>query len=148
MIIYGGIFEITKELNDMHIFDIAKNQWVCLFEEINSPKKIQPESASPDKVKSPSLKLRPQNTAAEKGFSLSLEKQTTAKKTRKSPLKRKPLPLASQDNVPQVKLESPTSITMKNSFLIKNADPSFDKCYASIKKRALDKTSIDKDDAT
>ena len=30
----------------------------------------------------------------------------------------------------QIKLESPTSITMKNSFLIKNADPSFEKCYA------------------
>jgi len=29
-----------------------------------------------------------------------------------------------------IKLESPTSITMRNSFLIKNADPSFEKCYA------------------
>ena len=66
---------------------------------------------------------------------------------RRSPAKRKPLPLASQDNIPQVRLESPTSITMKNSFLIKNADPSFDKCYAQIKKRSLDKTSIDRDDA-
>lgn len=39
MIIYGGIFEITKELNDMHIFDIQKREWICLFEEINSPAK-------------------------------------------------------------------------------------------------------------
>lgn len=39
----------------------------------------------------------------------------------------------------QIKLESPTSITMKNSFLIKNADPSFEKCYAQIRKRALDR---------
>lgn len=38
-----------------------------------------------------------------------------------------------------IKLESPTSITMKNSFLIKNADPSFEKCYAQIRKRAIDR---------
>lgn len=47
MIIYGGIYEITKELNDMHIFDLRKEQWVCLFEEINSPKKLV--ETSPDK---------------------------------------------------------------------------------------------------
>ena len=41
-----------------------------------------------------------------------------------------------------IKLESPTSITMKNSFLIKNADPSFDKCYAQIRKRAIDRERI------
>ena len=35
---------------------------------------------------------------------------------------------------------------MKNSFLIKNADPSFDKCYAQIKKRSMEKTSIDNND--
>jgi hypothetical protein len=28
-----------------------------------------------------------------------------------------------------IKLESPTSITMKNCYLIKNADPSFEKSY-------------------
>lgn len=59
MIIYGGIYEITKELNDMHIFDLKKDRWICLFEEINSPKKMQ--EASPDKVslgKSPTLKMK------------------------------------------------------------------------------------------
>ena len=28
-----------------------------------------------------------------------------------------------------IELESPTSISMKNSFIIKNADPSFDQYY-------------------
>lgn len=37
MIIYGGIYEVTKELNDMHVFDIVNERWLCLFEEINSP---------------------------------------------------------------------------------------------------------------
>jgi|APCry1669189768_1035252.scaffolds.fasta_scaffold66620_1 hypothetical protein len=39
MIIYGGIYEVTKELNDMHVFDIINQKWLCLFEEINSPVK-------------------------------------------------------------------------------------------------------------
>lgn len=34
-----------------------------------------------------------------------------------------------------IELESPTSISMKNSFIIKNADPSFDSYYNSMKKR-------------
>jgi hypothetical protein len=34
-----------------------------------------------------------------------------------------------------VKLESPTSIQMKNSYIIKNADPSFEAYYNTMKKR-------------
>lgn len=37
MVIFGGIFEITKELNDLHMFDFAKQRWVTLFEETSSP---------------------------------------------------------------------------------------------------------------
>ena len=48
MIIYGGIFEVTKELNDMHIFDLQSDKWICLFEEINSPKKFR-DNESPSK---------------------------------------------------------------------------------------------------
>lgn len=41
MLIYGGIFEVCKELNDMHLFDLQSDQWLCVFEELNSPKKAQ-----------------------------------------------------------------------------------------------------------
>ena len=55
-------------------------------------------------------------------------------KNRTQPLKKKKiklLPLRSEKQEERViKLESPTSISLKNSFLIKNADPSFEKCYA------------------
>ena len=37
LIIFGGILEITKELNDLHLFDLTKKKWVTLFEETNSP---------------------------------------------------------------------------------------------------------------
>jgi len=32
-------------------------------------------------------------------------------------------------------LESPTSVSMKNSFIIKNADPSFEQYYNSMRKK-------------
>jgi Galactose oxidase, central domain len=37
LIIFGGIYEITKELNDLHMFDFSKKKWVTVFEESNSP---------------------------------------------------------------------------------------------------------------
>ena len=45
MIVYGGIFDICKELNDMHIFDMRAERWLCFFEEQNSPQ----ASSSQDK---------------------------------------------------------------------------------------------------
>ena len=38
--IFGGIFEVTKELNDFHLYDIENNRWICLFSE-----KVEPVSA-------------------------------------------------------------------------------------------------------
>ena len=37
MVIFGGIYEITKELNDLHLFDLRTNKWITIQEEINSP---------------------------------------------------------------------------------------------------------------
>lgn len=39
LLVFGGIYEITKELNDMHFFDFNKRQWITIFEESYSPKK-------------------------------------------------------------------------------------------------------------
>lgn len=39
MLVFGGIFEITKELNDLHVFDFKKNKWITMFEETHSPKR-------------------------------------------------------------------------------------------------------------
>jgi hypothetical protein len=35
MVIFGGIYEITKELNDMHIFDFERNTWINIYEDLN-----------------------------------------------------------------------------------------------------------------
>ena len=46
------------------------------------------------------------------------------------------MPLSSEKQEERViKLESPTSVSLKNSFLIKNAYPSFEKSYGQIKKK-------------
>jgi hypothetical protein len=55
MIIYGGIFDVCKELNDMHIFDMKKEQWICLFEELNSPLKNN-ASMDSQRKRSPTIK--------------------------------------------------------------------------------------------
>ena len=39
MIVYGGFFALCQELNDMHVFDLKNERWVCLFEELNSTMK-------------------------------------------------------------------------------------------------------------
>lgn len=39
------------------------------------------------------------------------------------------------DDHGHIELESPTSISMKNSYIIKNADPSFETYYNAMKKR-------------
>mmetsp|Transcript_29024 Transcript_29024/g.21599 ORF Transcript_29024/g.21599 Transcript_29024/m.21599 type:complete len:116 (+) Transcript_29024:881-1228(+) len=63
MVMFGGIFEITKELNDFMLYDIAENKWITLFEESVSPKKLpreyhmmddgSPGEKSPKKSNSP-----------------------------------------------------------------------------------------------
>jgi hypothetical protein len=34
MIVFGGIHEVTKELNDMMVFDFKSKKWTVLFEEL------------------------------------------------------------------------------------------------------------------
>lgn len=40
MLIFGGIHEVTRELDDMHILDFRSRRWVTLFEELSSPAKL------------------------------------------------------------------------------------------------------------
>jgi hypothetical protein len=38
MIVFGGILDVTKELDDMTIFDIEQKRWTQLFEGLNGMK--------------------------------------------------------------------------------------------------------------
>ena len=44
MIVHGGIFFVTRELNDLHVFDMERESWCCLFKELNSPAKTTVEA--------------------------------------------------------------------------------------------------------
>ena len=138
MVIFGGIFEITKELNDFHLFDFKKQKWITIFEESLSPKRdsspfhnddVSPTigGSSPKKNGSPlgrktgsppktsSMMLKPgSNQKAKK--SLNLNTQTTVSRNAKTNI----------SAISGIQLTTPTSISMMNSFIIKNADNSFD----------------------
>lgn len=44
MVIFGGLFEITKELNDCFLYDFNRNMWLCFFDESGS---FSPRASSP-----------------------------------------------------------------------------------------------------
>jgi hypothetical protein len=44
LVLFGGIHDMTRELNDCHLFDIAKKKWISLYDETNSPVKIPANS--------------------------------------------------------------------------------------------------------
>ena len=147
MIIYGGIFFVTRELNDLHIFDMQKEKWMCLFEELNSPAKQimqQPGSGlrkAQTKIGSDSPRKIDTLDRKQPGFAAS---RTNNARMGMSTQKRKPKPkiqtgVTGPVDERVIDLESPTSVTMRNSYLIKNADPSFEKSYALIKKRVAER---------
>jgi len=34
LIVFGGIHEVTKELDDVQVFNLRNKKWVVLFEEV------------------------------------------------------------------------------------------------------------------
>eukprot|EP00347_Sterkiella_histriomuscorum_P011091 403373787 len=181
MLIFGGVHEVTKELDDMMLFDFRNRRWIQFFEEFSSPVRIKRLQDSPTSSPSNNFGLVKQatnsfnnygtsgfntlsspNRSTQKRFSIkkgqvlsqfsknqqskSLIRQSTTEGgyTRSSssavgPRKRNNrLQKINADKLkdqPLIELESPTSISMKNSFIIKNADPSFEAYYNSIKKK-------------
>lgn len=41
MLVFGGMFEVTKELDDMHLFDFRNKRWITFFEEAQSPVRMK-----------------------------------------------------------------------------------------------------------
>lgn len=48
MLIFGGMYEVTKELDDMMLFDFRNKRWITFFEEMSSPVKYKKSQGSPD----------------------------------------------------------------------------------------------------
>ena len=122
MLVFGGIFEITKELNDTHLYDFKNNRWLALFEEtgVLSPRHTHtPSTQSPLKNKKTSK--APTATGGETPDA-SLQGTKTMTQTKKKETTSKPKPPRSPKQKVEeepVNLESPTSVTLKASFLLK-----------------------------
>lgn len=63
--VFGGIFEITRELNDCHLYDIKSNKWFNLFEETGpaSPKRLRDDSSPMSTKKTGEIKQMTERTA-------------------------------------------------------------------------------------
>ena len=144
MYIFGGILELTKELNELLTFDFGGSY----FEVIGNSNANEEHFGNPSPSKtreeeSPTLRkgtmTTKQNTygSPSKTNKGSPSKLTIkARRTGRSPTKKN----KEQDETKDKKesgLASPTSISMQNSFIIKNADESFDAYYAQMRKRKL-----------
>ena len=146
--VFGGILELTKELNDMVVFD-TDNLKYTLTEDYSA----QVEQAHvPEASKSQSMTQNQQEMQHTQTQNI-----ISPSKTRRnmSPSKRHTSPRKSPNKKPKDAgaeggaatshnhnekannegLTSPTSVSMRDSFIIKNADESFDLYYAQMRKR-------------
>lgn len=142
LIIHGGIFEITKELDDTYLFNTQTKKFIFSGETRQKSPNASPTRKgmygggnSPVRARSPhkTQTLRPKQMSPGRKVGLSPQK---SKKIGKSPhKKKKKMAQKNQESKEDDALSSPTSVSMKNSFIIQNADPSFDQYYHQMKKR-------------
>ena len=165
LILFGGIYELTKELGDCYAFDVKTNTWYTLFEEVDSPVHRNSPNASfnmggkfgrSDSIKSPSPMHKGASSSFQadnpNNFSMNLKK-TKTKNRNKQPnifevdstmLRKQKVQKALKKKREMEKnpledsmLTSPTSLSMKNSFLIKNSNKGFDNYFSTQKRRKL-----------
>lgn len=138
MYIFGGILELTKELNDMVVFDFATNQFVAgdnANDAAGSPSPVMTKGGNESQYQDTSSPTRTQKGASPlKRKTLAGTASPTLKPKGKlsSPSKKD---RGETHGEKQDGLSSPTSISMQNTFLIKNADQSFDAYYQQMRKR-------------
>jgi len=121
MYIFGGIVELTKELNDLIVFDFESKSFYSnsdVEEDLNATQNAQ-DMSSPD-VKNQSLQRRKTMAAN------SLARSPTKSMSSTMPKKMKSTQKDASEPEAEPRLTSPTSVSMRNTFIIKNADDSFD----------------------
>ena len=163
MIIFGGILELTKELNEMLLYDFGTKCFTMIGETHNedlnalqqSNNRVKEEDASPlqrrGTLKKNQLGQQMSSASPTKlgaGSPSKLGKSPTLKLEKAKRRPPKQLSTAGgNDAGPKEKKESglgsPMSIKMQSSFIIKNADESFDAYYQTMKKRKLGGTNMD-----
>ena len=141
MYIFGGILELTKELNDMLVFDFNLMKFVQ-GEEMPDFMDGSPEKRQ-GTVQQESYGDAASPTRTQKGGSPTRRKTIGGSPTLRSPTKLRMQGSSDGQGGASSKpkdqsrdgLGSPTSVTMMNTFIIKNADQSFDQYHSMMKKR-------------
>jgi len=139
MYIFGGILELTKELNELLAFDFAKGSWELCCKDSGTYGDEGEEHFSHTRAGEESPGVKHSNT-------YNLNSPTKARKSiypqmspsKKSAIKPKNLKVQTvnkQENVRDQKHVSPTSMQMQNTFIIQNADESFDAYWALMRKK-------------
>lgn len=126
MYIFGGLYELTHELNDLVAFELSTRTFVKIdgdevvqHEEENAgPEQTSPEGRSKQDGTSPAINKK-------KTFAASSTRSPSKKMGSPSRMKAKANDETDGGNKEGV-LSSPTSVSMKNTFIIKNADESFE----------------------
>jgi len=149
MYIFGGIFELTKELGDLNSFDFKTKQFACCENDNNATAAMQAEQ----QVQSNAMAMEESENASplRRGPTIgnksplrqaTLRKQGTLASVTsgsQSPMKKKTViqtaAATGEEPTEKAQLSSPTSYSMQNSFIIKNADESFDVYYSKMRRR-------------
>jgi Galactose oxidase, central domain len=160
MFVFGGILEVTKELNDLLVYDF-KTQKLSIHEQRDGPDSLAYNSkleetlakaSVNDGTHSPMGRGRTLTSPTRKGMAgMSPNRRSTMGQQSpntsallKSPTKKGAAGQTTTTSAGDQKgassgedkgLSSPTSVSMQNSFIIKNADESFDLYYQQMKRR-------------
>lgn len=160
MLIFGGIHEVTKELDDMIAFDFKKGEWIHLFSEYvaapvhelqstEKPKRKHTtggddRASSPDRTQtgnnSPAKIMRQKTTLDKKQESMELVPKSANKKKKSDKITYPKRKVTTHETQAKEILQDATSITMMGSFFIKNSGPCFDnyaKAIAAKKKMSF-----------
>ena len=140
MYVFGGILELTKELNELLVFDFDTKEFRVMGGSSNNEDALKEMSnvKTREEDHSPTLKRGMNNKQSTYGSpskgGKSPQKNMLRKTATKSPMKKKE---ETHHDKKESGLASPTSISMQNSFIIKNADDSFDAYYKQMKTRKM-----------
>lgn len=121
MYIFGGILELTHEMNDLVCFDFEAKKFSCgseTAEDLNATNKQYNADEG-----SPTLK---NNTSLRRGKTTMMNSTPSKSPSKKHATMKSTSGGDEKTESNKEGLSSPTSVSMKNSFIIKNADESFE----------------------
>ena len=148
MFIFGGILELTKELNEMIAYNFKTQEVEVICEntiveqakkdEISAPHGLQKKytiSKGPNESLSPMKRNTIVSDKSPLSPNKSPSKKTSTVASKKMSSKNKEKLKDGGEEEKESGLASPTSVSMQNSFIIKNADETFDAYYQQMRKR-------------